>query len=198
LDNGIIKIKLADEELSLIDSSKIFIQGKHNLYNSLAASLAAYLCGLTKEEICKSLASFKGVEHRLEFVRELNGVKFYNDSKATNVDSVWYALESFKTPVNLIAGGKDKGNDYTSIIPFVKEKVNNAILIGQGAQKLHDSLHEFTNTVFAGSMEEAVKKAFELSQKGDAVLLSPACASFDMFNNYEHRGEVFKKIVMSL
>jgi UDP-N-acetylmuramoylalanine--D-glutamate ligase len=198
LDKGKIIIKISDKQFELIDAQKISIQGKHNLYNSLAASIAAYLGGLSKEEICKTLTSFKGVEHRLEFVRELNGIKFYNDSKATNVDSVWYALDSFKVPVNLIAGGKDKGNDYTAIIPLVKDKVKNAVLIGWGAKKLYDSLHEYTNAIFADSMEEAVKKAYELAHSGEVVLLSPACASFDMFNNYEHRGEVFKKIVMSL
>lgn len=196
--NNEIVIKLDAEPKVLIDSRNIGIKGKHNLYNSLAASLAAYLCSLATEEISKSLISFKGVEHRLEFVRELEGVKFYNDSKATNVDSVWYALESFKEPVILIAGGKDKGNDYTSIIPLVKEKVKSAVLIGQGAQKLHDALSPITKTVFAETMDDAVRKSYELARPGESVLLSPACASFDMFNNYEHRGQVFKNCVMSL
>jgi UDP-N-acetylmuramoylalanine--D-glutamate ligase len=160
--------------------------------------MVGYISGLTKEEIIKVLKIFKGVEHRLEFVRELGGVKFYNDSKATNVDSVWYALDSFTSPVILIAGGRDKGNDYTSIIPLVKEKVKNAVLIGEGADKLGKSLNGITNISFAQTMEEAVKVAYDISKQGDVVLLSPACASFDMFNNYEHRGLIFKNSVMAI
>jgi UDP-N-acetylmuramoylalanine--D-glutamate ligase len=198
LDNNTVKINFNGNEFELINSDEIFIRGKHNLYNSLAASMAGYISGLTKEEITKVLKNFKGVEHRLEFVRELKGIKFYNDSKATNVDSVWYALDSFTSPIILIAGGKDKGNDYNSIIPLVKEKVKNAVLIGEGADKLEKVLKGITNISFAHTMEEAVKVAYNISTQGDVVLLSPACASFDMFNNYEHRGLVFKNSVMAI
>jgi UDP-N-acetylmuramoylalanine--D-glutamate ligase len=198
IENNSIKINFDGNEIKLIDVDEIFIRGKHNLYNSLAASMAGYISGLTKEEIIKALKNFKGVEHRLEFVRELKGVKFYNDSKATNVDSVWYALDSFTSPIILIAGGKDKGNDYTSIIPLVKEKVKNAILIGECADKFGKALDGITNVSFAQTMEEAVKMAYNISKEGDVVLLSPACASFDMFNNYEHRGLVFKNSVMAI
>ena len=198
VENNEVKIIFDGNEFVLINCDEIFIRGKHNLYNSLAASMAGYVSGLTKEEIIKVLKVFKGVEHRLEFVRELGGVKFYNDSKATNVDSVWYALDSFTSPVILIAGGKDKGNDYTDIIPLVKEKVKNAVLIGEGADKLGKALNGITSISFAQTMEEAVKVAYDISKHGDVVLLSPACASFDMFNNYEHRGLIFKNSVMAI
>ncbi|HRV32626.1 MAG TPA: cyanophycin synthetase, partial [Candidatus Paceibacterota bacterium] len=182
----------------IIDTNKISIKGKHNLYNSMAASLAGFISGIKVEEIVNTLMNFEGVEHRLEFVKEINGVKFYNDSKATNVDSVWYALDSFVEPINLIAGGKDKGNDYSSISELVEKKVKNLIVIGIGAKKLFDYFKEKTNVVFADTMEDAVKKAYELAKPGEIVLLSPACASFDMFNNYEHRGQVFKQCVYNL
>jgi UDP-N-acetylmuramoylalanine--D-glutamate ligase len=198
VEDNVVKIIFDGNEFVLINCDEIFIRGKHNLYNSLAASMAGYVSGLKKEEIIKALKVFKGVEHRLEFVRELGGVKFYNDSKATNVDSVWYALDSFTSPVILIAGGKDKGNDYTDIIPLVKEKVKNAVLIGEGADKLGKALNGITSISFAQTMEEAVKVAYDISKHGDVVLLSPACASFDMFNNYEHRGLIFKNSVMAI
>jgi len=198
VEDGVIKVIYNEKETEIIDSNKISIKGKHNLYNSMAASLAGFISGIKVEEIVNTLMNFEGVEHRLEFIKEINGVKFYNDSKATNVDSVWYALDSFVEPINLIAGGKDKGNDYSSISELVEKKVKNLIVIGMGAKKLFDYFKEKTNVVFADTMEDAVKKAYELAKPGEIVLLSPACASFDMFNNYEHRGQVFKKCVYDL
>ncbi|HQJ74962.1 MAG TPA: UDP-N-acetylmuramoyl-L-alanine--D-glutamate ligase [Bacteroidota bacterium] len=198
VEDGVIKVIYNEKETEIIDSNKISIKGKHNLYNSMAASLAGFISGIKVEEIVNTLMNFEGVEHRLEFVKEINGVKFYNDSKATNVDSVWYALDSFVEPINLIAGGKDKGNDYSSISELVEKKVKNLIVIGIGAKKLFDYFKEKTNVVFADTMEDAVKKAYELAKPGEIVLLSPACASFDMFNNYEHRGQVFKQCVYNL
>ncbi|CUT04785.1 glutamate ligase domain-containing protein, partial [Candidatus Kryptobacter tengchongensis] len=139
-----------------------------------------------------------GVEHRLEFVREINGVKFINDSKATNVNSLWYALESFDEPIILIAGGRDKGNDYSKVYDLVKRKVKLIIAIGESREKIYNEFKNLTKVVKVDSMDEAVKKAYEEANPGDVVLLSPACASFDMFRDYEHRGEVFKKLVNEL
>ena len=174
------------------------IRGIHNVYNSLAAALAARAMEVKDEIIRESLQSFEGVEHRLEFVREINGVKFINDSKATNVNSLWYALESFDEPIILIAGGRDKGNDYSKVYDLVKRKVKLIIAIGESKNKIYNEFKNLTNVIEVDSMEEAVKKAYENSVPGDVVLLSPACASFDMFRDYEHRGEVFKKLVNEL
>ncbi|CUS87593.1 UDP-N-acetylmuramoylalanine--D-glutamate ligase [Candidatus Kryptonium thompsonii] len=174
------------------------IRGIHNVYNSLAAALAARAMEVKDEIIRESLQSFEGVEHRLEFVREINGVKFINDSKATNVNSLWYALESFDEPIILIAGGRDKGNDYSKVYDLVKRKVKLIIAIGESKNKIYNEFKNLTNVIEVDSMEEAVKKAYENSAPGDVVLLSPACASFDMFRDYEHRGEVFKKLVNEL
>jgi UDP-N-acetylmuramoylalanine--D-glutamate ligase len=168
--------------------------------NAMASALAAKAMQVDVPKIAAVLGSFEGVEHRIEFVRELDGVKYYNDSKATNVDSLYYALGSFKaSPIVLIAGGKDKGNDYAQVLQLVKENVKTLIAVGQGGEKLEQYFSSVKPVMSAGfSMEEAVKLARETARPGDIVLLSPACASFDMFNNYEHRGKVFKELVKGL
>lgn len=185
-------------EENIIDTQKLIIKGEHNVYNAMASVISAKIFGIEKEYIKKTLENFKGVEHRLEYVRELEGVKYYNDSKATNVNSVWYALKGFNEPLVLILGGKDKGNDYTQIEKEVKQHVKHIIAIGDSKQKVYDFFKDKLPVTIAGTMDDAVNKARENAVKNDVVLLSPACASFDMFDNYEHRGEVFKNIVNSL
>ena len=186
------------EPVYLMDWKEIKIRGVHNLYNSFASALAARSLDVDMEVIADTLREFPGVEHRLEPVRELDGVRYVNDSKATNVDAVWYALGSFDAPIVLIAGGKDKGNDYSPLFEPVKNKVRAMILIGMAAPKMQKEFSEKTKCVMAASMEDAVAKARREAKKGDVVLLSPACASFDMFQDYEHRGREFKRLVMEL
>ena len=185
-------------EENIIDTKKLIIKDEHNVYNAMASVISAKIFGIEKEFIKKTIENFKGVEHRLEYVRELDGVKYYNDSKATNVNSVWYALKGFNEPLVLILGGKDKGNDYTQIEKEVKEHVKHIIAIGDSRQKVYDFFKDILPVTVAESMEDAITKAKQNSVKNDVVLLSPACASFDMFDNYEHRGRVFKDIVNSL
>ncbi|MEO8513205.1 MAG: UDP-N-acetylmuramoyl-L-alanine--D-glutamate ligase [Ignavibacteria bacterium] len=185
-------------EENIIDTQKLIIKGDHNVYNAMASVISAKIFGIEKEYIKKTLENFKGVEHRLEFVRELNDVKYYNDSKATNVNSVWYALKGFSEPLILILGGKDKGNDYTQIEKEVKKHVKHIIAIGDSKQKVYDFFNEKLPVTIAGDMQDAINKAKENAAGNDVILLSPACASFDMFDNYEHRGKVFKEIVNSL
>lgn len=190
---------IGDREPSLlIDSKEIKIRGVHNLYNSIASALAARSFGVSTDVIADTLREFPGVEHRLEPVRELNGVRYINDSKATNVDAVWYALGSFESPIVLIAGGKDKGNNYLPLFDLVKDKVRAMILIGQAAPKMQREFAGKTRCIMASSMEDAVGKARREAKSGDVVLLSPACSSFDMFHDYEHRGREFKRLVMEL
>ncbi len=198
VDGGKVYVVCAGKSQFLIDARDIKIRGVHNLYNSMASSLAANAMGVPLEVIAETLREFPGVEHRLEPVRELNGVRYINDSKATNVDAVWYALGSFESPIVLIAGGKDKGNDYTQLFELVKKKVRSMILIGQAAPKMQKEFSDKTKCIMASSMEEAVSIARREAKKGDVVLLSPACASFDMFHDYEHRGREFKRLVMEL
>jgi UDP-N-acetylmuramoylalanine--D-glutamate ligase len=165
----------------------------------MAASIAARLVDVRKETIRESLSDFVNVEHRLEVVATINGVEFINDSKATNVNSVWYALESMTKPVVLIMGGVDKGNDYTQLYDLVKEKVKAIVCLGVDNAKLKESFSSVVETmVEAQSMNEAVSYAYKLGKKGDVVLLSPACASFDLFQNYEDRGAQFKAFVKAL
>ncbi len=175
------------------------LQGKHNLYNSMAAAIAANLLDLRKDIIRESLTDFKSLEHRLEFVANIHGIEFINDSKATNVNSVWYALESMQKPVVWIAGGVDKGNDYSILEPLVKEKVKSIVCLGKDNRKIHEAFSKSVDIMFnTQNMEEAVKTAYHFAQKGDVVLLSPACASFDLFENYEDRGNKFKEVVKAL
>ncbi len=182
----------------ILDADKLLIKGPHNVYNSLAAIVPAKLFDIKNESIAKSLTDFKGVEHRLEFVRDLNGIKFYNDSKATNVNSVWYALQGFDSQIILILGGKDKGNNYNEIKDLVKKNVKHIVAIGESKEKIVNFFKDIVKITRANSMEDAVYKSASEAKKGDVVLLSPACASFDMFDNYEHRGKEFKRIVNAL
>ena len=182
-----------------IDRDSLSLKGLHNLYNSMAAALSASILDIKKETIRKALADFQAVEHRLEYVATINGVKYVNDSKATNVNSCWYALESVNQPTVLILGGKDKGNDYTEIEKFVKEKVKAIVCLGVDNTKLHAFFDGKVPTVVdAGSMQEAVDKCAALASEGDVVLLSPCCASFDLFKSYEDRGTQFKECVKKM
>ena len=181
------------------DRDSLSLRGLHNLYNSMAAALSASILDIKKETIRKALADFQAVEHRLEYVATINGVKYVNDSKATNVNSCWYALESVNQPTVLILGGKDKGNDYTEIEKFVKEKVKAIVCLGVDNTKLHAFFDGKVPTVVdAGSMQEAVDKCAALASEGDVVLLSPCCASFDLFKSYEDRGTQFKECVKKM
>ena len=183
-----------------VNINDITIKGTHNMYNSMAAAVAANIMGVKNETIRRSLATFQGVEHRLEYVATIRGVRYINDSKATNVNSCWYALQSMKTPVVLILGGTDKGNDYSEIVDLVREKVHTLIFMGLDNKKLNEYFGLNTNCkiVDTNSLADAVKVAYEVARKGDTVLLSPCCASFDLFKNYEDRGEQFKQAVRQL
>lgn len=178
--------------------SDIQIRGDHNLANAMSVICAAKVFNLDNNGIIKALQTFESVEHRLELVREINGVKYINDSKATNVDSVWYALKSFDEPILLILGGQDKGNDYGQIKELVIKKVKKIFAIGSSAEKVFNFFHNDVKVELKKSLEDAVKNSSREAKNGDVVLLSPACASFDMFNNYEHRGKVFKEAVNKL
>lgn len=182
-----------------MEQEELSLSGKHNIYNSLAAGIATNIAGIKKEVIRKSLSDFPGVEHRLEKVTKVGGVQYINDSKATNVDACWYALESMKTPTILIIGGKDKGNDYDAIKPLVKEKCVGLVYLGADNKKLHDNFDNIGIPVRdTHSMKECVEACYEMAKPGDTVLLSPCCASFDLFKNMEDRGEQFKTLVRNL
>lgn len=198
VSDGMMTINV-DEASWSMPTQDLAIQGLHNLYNSMAAGISASVLRIKNEVIRRALMDFQAVEHRLEFVRELDGVRWINDSKATNVNSTWYALESQRDPVVLILGGKDKGNDYTEIEPFVREKVKAIVCLGVDNRKLHAFFDGKVPVVTdAGSMAECVAKCHELATSGDTVLLSPCCASFDLFTSYEDRGRQFKERVNSL
>ncbi len=182
-----------------MEQEELALTGRHNIYNSLAAGIASNIAGIKKDVIRQSLSTFPGVEHRLEKVCRVKGVSYINDSKATNVDACWYALESMTTPTVLIIGGKDKGNDYSPIIPLVKEKCRAIVYLGADNSKLHatfDSLGIIIRDTH--SMRECVDACYDLAEPGDTVLLSPCCASFDLFKNMEDRGEQFKTMVRAL
>ena len=182
-----------------MEQEQLSLTGKHNIYNSLAAGIATNIAGIKKDIIRKSLSDFPGVEHRLEKVCTVRGVHYVNDSKATNVDACWYALESMKTKVILIIGGKDKGNDYEPIKPLVKEKCSAIVYLGADNQKLHDNFDDMGIPIRdTHSMKDCVAACYELAQPGETVLLSPCCASFDLFKSYEDRGEQFKTLVRAL
>ena len=205
-ENGAIAY-VADDEVRIdkpiafnMEQEELALRGTHNLYNSLAAGISANIAGIQKEDIRKALSDFKGVEHRLEKVCDVRGVHFINDSKATNVNSCWYALQSMTTKTVLILGGKDKGNDYTEIEELVKEKCSALVYLGLHNEKLHaffDRLGLPVADITTG-MQDAVEAAYRLAKKGETVLLSPCCASFDLFKSYEDRGEQFKKYVRAL
>lgn len=178
---------------------KLALQGKHNLYNSMASGIASKLVDIRNENIRESLSDFENIEHRMEFVAKINERKFVNDSKATNVNSTWYALESMEGPVVWIAGGVDKGNDYEELMPLIKEKVKAIVCLGTDNKKLIETFSGVVeNIVEANSAYKAVKASYDLSRGGDTIILSPACASFDLFDSYEDRGDQFKKAVKSL
>ncbi len=182
----------------IIDRSELLLLGEHNLYNILAALTVAIKFKINIDHLRNVLKRFKGIEHRLEYIISINDVDYYNDSKATNVDSVIYALKSFQKPVIIILGGKDKDLDFSLLIPAIKSHAKEAILIGESAIKIRKVLNGIIPLHYARSLEEATISANKLSNPGEIVLLSPACASFDMFDNFEHRGKVFKETVLSL
>ena len=182
-----------------MEQEELSLTGKHNIYNSLAAGIATNIAGIKKEVIRKSLGDFPGVEHRLEKVCKVGGVQYINDSKATNVDACWYALESMKNPTILILGGKDKGNDYTQIKELVKKKCVGLVYLGADNKKLHDNFDALGIPVRdTHSMKDCVAACYEMARPGDTVLLSPCCASFDLFKNMEDRGNQFKTLVRNL
>ncbi len=182
-----------------MEQESLSLTGKHNMYNSLAAGIAAHLSGIKDDSLRKSLSDFEGVEHRLEKVARVRGVEYINDSKATNVDACWYALESMKTPTILIIGGKDKGNDYSPIKELVKKKCTGLVYLGADNTKLHQNFDELGIPVAdTHSMKECVEACAKMAKPGDTVLLSPCCASFDLFKNMEDRGDQFKELVRNL
>ena len=198
VENGIVHF-IGPNEVWEIPRDKLSLTGLHNLYNSMAAGLSATILNIRDEKIRKALEDFEAVEHRLEYVDTVNGVRYVNDSKATNVNSTWYALESMTTPTVLILGGKDKGNDYSEIEPLVREKVRAIVCMGKDNGKLLDffsgKVAEISDT---HSIAEALDECARLAREGDTVLLSPCCASFDLFKSYEDRGEQFKQQVKRL
>jgi len=196
--NGRMIVRRAGKEEDVIGTGEISIKGEHNLYNSMAATLVSMVMGIGPASVRATLKNFKGVEHRLEEVRELNGIKYVNDSKATNVDAVWYALRSFTEPLVVLIGGRDKGNDYARLIEPVRAHVRSIVAIGESADTVVANFVSVVPVERAATMEEAVETARRMAHEGDVVLLSPACASFDWFDNYEHRGRVFKDIVRNL
>jgi UDP-N-acetylmuramoylalanine--D-glutamate ligase len=191
-----IKVKEEQTQMSIYDFA---LKGKHNQYNTMAASVAGATMDIRKEKIREAVETFENLEHRMEMVATVRGVEFINDSKATNVNSTWFALESMTKPTVLILGGIDKGNDYTLLADLVKEKVKAIVCMGIDNSKIHTAFEGKISTIVdAGSAEEAVDFAYRLATVGDVVLLSPACASFDLFKNYEDRGKQFKEAVRNL
>lgn len=199
LDNNNIIFRFNKHEEILMSSFELVLQGQHNLQNGLATALAVRACEIKNEVIRESLSHFTGVEHRLEVVRKLDGVKYINDSKATNVNAVWFALDSIKTPLTLILGGRDKGNDYTELRDQLIEKVHTVIAIGESQKRIQEQIGDIIpHFIAADNMRVAVRYAQKQAKKGEVVLLSPACSSFDMFEDYEHRGREFKECVQHL
>ncbi|MBR6310803.1 MAG: UDP-N-acetylmuramoyl-L-alanine--D-glutamate ligase [Paludibacteraceae bacterium] len=198
IDHGELIIKTLNHEFRMLEKD-LALHGRHNLYNSMAAGISACVMNIGNDEISKSLNNFTGVEHRLEYVATVRGIKFINDSKATNVNSCWYALQSMTTPVVLILGGKDKGNDYSEIENLVKEKVHTIVCMGKDNHKIIDFFKgKCPRIIDTHSVEDAVRESYMAAKKGDTVLLSPCCASFDLFTSYEDRGTQFKNIVRKL
>lgn len=196
--NDNIQITINNDTLKMTTDT-LALEGKHNLKNTMAASTAAKLIGIRKETIRQSVANFQGAEHRLEKVLKIHHVAYVNDSKATNVNATYYALESMKTPTVWIVGGIDKGNDYKSLMPLVREKVKAIICLGKDNSKIKEAFGNAVDLmVETYAMDEAIKVAYKIAERGDTVLLSPACASFDLFDNYEDRGNQFKAAVRNL
>ena len=198
LDQDTIIINLLKEHFQM-SINDLALQGKHNIYNSMASGIVAKVLDLRNETIRESMGGFKNIEHRLEFVAKISGISFINDSKATNVNSTWYALESMSTEVVLILGGVDKGNDYSMLKDLVKHKVKAIVCLGKDNRRIHDAFEDDVEVIVnTFSAQEAAQVAYHLAKKGDTVLLSPACASFDLFKNYEDRGRQFKQAVKEL
>ena len=198
LRNNEIVLKNIKEEI-IMNKTTLTIKGNHNTKNAMAAAMAASLLKVRKEIIRESLEDFEGAEHRLEMVLKINGVQYINDSKATNVNATYYALESMQTPTVWIVGGVDKGNDYLELMPLVREKVKAIICLGLDNEKIVQTFYNVVDLIVeTAGAEEAVKVAYKIAEKGDSVLLSPACASFDLFENYEDRGDKFKQAVREL
>ena len=198
IKDGNMTVAVNDDKVTMsVDDFKI--KGKHNQYNTMAAGIAAATLGIRKEKIREAVTTFESLEHRMEMVAMVKGVEYINDSKATNINSTWYALETMTRPTILILGGVDKGNDYEVLKELVKEKVKAIVCLGMDNRKIHEAFGDFVSLlVNTTSAEDAVKAAYHFAEKGDAVLLSPACASFDLFVNYEDRGDQFKKAVREL
>ncbi|TYP96167.1 UDP-N-acetylmuramoylalanine--D-glutamate ligase [Sphingobacterium allocomposti] len=197
--NRNIVINIPNKETFTMNIEELSLQGKHNVYNNMASGLIAKAQELRNQTMKESMGSYVNIAHRLEHVACIGGVNYINDSKATNVNSVWYALESFSPDIILIMGGVDKGNDYEMLRDLVKAKVKAIVCIGKDTVRIHESFEEDTDVIVnSSSMQEAVEMASHLAKKGDTVLLSPACASFDWFRNYEERGDKFKEAVMAL
>lgn len=194
-ENGLI---FADGGKFTLNVKDMTLKGLHNIENTMAAIIMAVHAGCSEDAIKEAVCNFKGLPHRVEFVRELRGVKFINDSKGTNTGAVIKSLEGFDSPVILIAGGRDKDSNFSELIPQVQRCVKSVVLIGEASTKIAQSLNGTAKCIFASSLKDAVSKAFEQATAGDTVLLSPACASFDMFRDFEDRGNQFKEIVMSL
>jgi UDP-N-acetylmuramoylalanine--D-glutamate ligase len=198
VENKSMVVKVNDQEMTM-PLSELSLKGKHNIYNSMAASIASRVLEIKKEVIRECLQDFKGVEHRLERFIKVHGIEFINDSKATNVNSTWYALECMTAPTIWIVGGVDKGNDYSSLAELVKDKVKAIVCLGVDNSKIHNAFEGSVDTIIdASSMKEAVNKAYKLGEKDDCVMLSPACASFDLFKSFEDRGDQFKECVREL
>lgn len=198
LKDGAIFTNIGGKKDLFCKTSILKLQGSHNIENCMAAIISSLILGVGKKDIIKTLKNFKTLSHRIEYVDSVRGVKFIDDSKATNVDGVRQALKTFNEPIILIAGGLDKNSDFTELGDIVKEKVKALILIGAAREKIRDAFSDIRPTFLADTMDDAVKNAFQKAAKGDVVLLSPLCASFDMFRDYKHRGEVFKKSVKEL
>ena len=198
VENGTLVTALGGKRTEVIKVEDISIKGPHNLYDAMAASLVGQLTGIGTASIRATLKNFKGVEHRQEFVREVKGVRYYNDSKATSVEAVRYALQAYDQPIVLMLGGRDKGNDYSQILDLVQKHVRAIVAMGESAENVEKAFAGTKPVRRANSIDEAVQTAQSLAQRGDVVLLSPACASFDWFENYEQRGRVFKELVKNL
>ena len=198
LENNSIQLLTNTNQFTMLIQD-LALQGKHNIYNSMAAALSARSLEIRKEVVRESLSDFQNIEHRLEHVMNVNGIEFVNDSKATNINSTWYALECFHKPVVLILGGVDKGNDYAMLEDLIKEKVKAIVCLGVDTKKIHNAFKSLvTEIVDVTSAVDAVNESYRLARPGDVVLLSPACASFDLFENYEDRGRQFKAAVKGL
>jgi len=197
LDDGQIILNDNGHKINIINVEDIYIKGRHNWQNAMAAAAAAYYSGVAVKDIAAALHSFPGVEHRMEFVCERDGVSYVNDSKGTNPDSTEKALLAYEQPLILIIGGRNKGNDFAPLMSLIKAKVRKLIILGEATEDILQAVNkaEFVEYLIADGFDEAVRLACHSAQRGDLVLLSPACASWDMFNNYEERGNRFKQLV---